>query len=156
MEVIWILLAVVIGSVLYRYFTGHGGIRVSRATLGGLPSDGALSVGGAEVRWSVAADDGFVAAWSLPSGHWVVIRVTFDHAADTAGAQDLDQGQLDLSVAERQIVAGAEWTDQIMDRGLRADVESVLKALAIAAKRARSDSSRAAVAKPVGRHDELE
>ena len=156
MEVIWIVLAVAVGSVLYRYFAGHGGMRISRAALTDLPADGALVVGGAELRWSAATDDAFVAAWPLPSGHWVVLRVSFEDAPDPDAGQDTDLGRLDVSVADRLIVSGAAWTDQILDRGLRADVENVLRALAAAAKRARSDAARAALAKPVGTRQELD
>lgn len=156
MELIWIALAGVIGAVLYKYFTGHGGIKISRAALAGLPAEGSLAVGGSEVRWTAAADDAFVAGWPLPSGHWVVIRVSFEAEDEVEPDADTDQGRLELAVGDRQIVGDVTWTDQITDRDLRSDVENVLKALASAAKRARSDSSRAALAKPVGSRKELE
>ena len=156
MEIIWTVMAALVGAVLYKFFTGHGGIKVSRAALAGLPAQGALVSSGTEVRWSTAADDAVAAAWPLPSGHWVAIRVTFDLDPDREADVDPDQGHMDLTIAERQIVSGAESTDRILDRSLRADVETVLKALAKAAKQARSDSTRAATAKPVGRHKELE
>ncbi|MFO7532387.1 MAG: hypothetical protein R6W93_07975, partial [Candidatus Limnocylindrales bacterium] len=42
------------------------------------------------------------------------------------------------------------WTEKIRDRGLRADTEMVLQALAAEAKRARSDAARVAAARVVG------
>ena len=156
MEVIYLLVAVVIGWVLYRFFSGHGGIKISRKSLAGLPTEGAIEVRGAEVRWSSTGDDDFAAAWALSSGHWVAIRVTFRGADDGDEVEDMDLGQLDLSVSERKITSGAGWTDQILDRGLRADVEAVLKALAGVAKLARSDRTRAATAKSVGVRKELD
>ena len=156
MELMWLLIALVIGSVLYKYFTGHGGMKISRAAIEGLPQEGALSVGGAEVRWSATEPDVLAVAWPLPSGHWVVVRLSFDPDAGVETDKDPDQGKLELTVADRRIVAGAEWTDQIKDRDLRSDVENVLKALASAARQARSDRSRAALAKPVGTREELD
>ena len=65
MELMWLLIALVIGSVLYKYFTGHGGMKISRAAIEGLPQEGALSVGGAEVRWSATEPDVLAVAWPL-------------------------------------------------------------------------------------------
>lgn len=148
MELIWILLAVLLGWLLLKFLGGHGGIQVSRANLGGLPPDGQLKVRGSEVRWTSAESGSFAAAWPLPSGHWVAIRVRFEPADDVD--EDDDQGYLDLTVSDREITTGATWTDDISDRGLRADVEMVLEALAQHARQSRSDKTRAAAAKRVG------
>jgi hypothetical protein len=159
-ELIWILLAAAVGLALYRYFSGHGGIKISRANFVGLLAEGTVAVRGSEVRWSTGEADSFAAAWALPSDHWVAIRVTFDPEPDDEDdpdeERDADQGRLDLSVSERPIAKGVTWTDQITDRGLRADVEAVLTSLQRQAERSRSDRTRAATAKPVGTRKELD
>jgi len=153
-ELVYLALAIGLGWLLVRYFRGHGGMRISREALGGLPAEGHIGVRGHEVRWTVGDEDSFAAAWPIASGHWVAIRVVFDTDEDAEDEEDSDQGHLDLSVAERPIALGLGWTEEIRDRSLRADVEAVLKALAREAKRARSDATRVALAKPVGGSDE--
>ena len=37
-ELIYLLAAVGLGVLVYRYFTGHGGLQVSKAALGDLPA----------------------------------------------------------------------------------------------------------------------
>ena len=153
-EFMYLGLAVGLGWLLVRYFRSHGGMRISRGELAGLPEDGHTGVRGHEVRWTASDDDSFAAAWPIASGHWVAIRVVFDGAEDADDEEDADQGHLDLSVAERPIVQHVGWTEEILDRSLRADVEAVLRALAREAKKARSDATRVALAKPVGGSDE--
>ena len=77
-ELLYVLAALVIGYLLYRYFTGHGGIEVRREDYAGLPEEGHLDARSHLVRWKVAEGDSFVAAWQLGSGHFVVMRVVFD------------------------------------------------------------------------------
>lgn len=139
------------GLALYRYFTGHDGIRISRAVLGGLPAEGLVSIAGRDVRWTARDRDSFAAAWSASGSEWLAIRVLFeDEKAEAA-----DQGRLDVTVAERELVRGAAWTDEIRTQGLRAEVELVLGALAGEAERARSQRGAAARARPVGSRPEL-
>ena len=154
MELIYLALAIGLGWLLLRYFRGHGGMRISREALAGLPADGHVGVRGHEVRWTAGDEDSFAAAWPIASGHWVAIRVVFDGDEDAEDEEDADQGHLDLSVAERPIALHVCWTEEIRDRSLRVEVEAVLRALAREAKKARSDATRVALAKPVGGSDE--
>jgi hypothetical protein len=151
MELIYLLAAVGLGALVYRYFTGHGGLQISKIQLGDLPAAGEIDVRGHHVRWSSADDDSFAAVWPLANGHVVSIRVLFDDDADTDDPEaDPEQGRLELAVDKRRIARGVTWTDQIRDRSLRADVEAVLKALAREAKGAKRDTRRVAGARPVG------
>jgi hypothetical protein len=151
MELLYLLAALGLGFAVYRYFTGHGGLQVSRVQLGDLPADGEVDVRGHQVRWSSADDDSFAAVWPLANGHVVSIRVLFDADADADDPEaDPDQGLLELALDKRRVARGVTWTDQIRDRSLRADVEAVLKALAREAKGAKRDTRRVAGARPVG------
>lgn len=146
MELLYLLVALGIGALLYRYFTGRGGIVITRVDYAGLPDEGQIEVRHHLVRWKGADEDSFVAAWQLESGHVVVMRVIFDEADE----EEPDLGHIDISIDRREAVKGAGWTEKIGDRALRADVEAILKVLAREAKTARSDKARLAAAKPVG------
>jgi hypothetical protein len=146
MELLYLALAVGIGTLIYRYFTGRGGLQILRGDYAGLPPDGEAEVRQNHVRWTLAEGDSFAVAWQLADGHFVVMRVVFD-AADE---EEPDLGHIDLHIDRRQAVKGASWTEKIHDRTLRADVEAILKALMREAKVARSDKVRLAAAKPVG------
>jgi len=150
-ELLYILAAFAIGYVLYRYFTGHGGMEIRRGDYKGLPDEGHLEARSHVVRWKVAESDSFVAAWQLGSGHYLVMRVVFDDVDE----EDPDLGYIDVDIGGREAVSGASWTDKIRDRSLRNDVEGILKMLQREAKLARSDRSRLASARPVG-DDRLE
>ncbi len=157
MEVIWVLAAVFIGWVLFRYFGGHGGTSIPRDKFGGLPAQGRVSVGGRDIGWTAADDGSFAAAWPIPSGHWIAIRASFDEPAELDEEdEEADLGKLDVTVAERPMERGIRWTDQIRDRSLRGDVEAVLKVLARIAKDTRSGKYAASAAKPVGTRGEIE
>lgn len=145
-ELLYVLAAFAIGFVLYRYFTGHGGLEIRRGDYAGLPAEGHLEVRNHIVRWKVAEGDSFVAAWQLSSGHFLVMRVVFDDGDE----DDPDLGYIDVDIDKRQAVSGASWTDRIRDRALRNDVEGILKMLQREAKVARSDKARVASARPVG------
>ena len=99
MELFYVLVAVGLGVVLYRYFSGHGGVRISRAELGDLPPEGELVVRRHHVRWTSAEDGSFAAVWQLASGRWVGMRIVFDAAEDAVG-DEADQGRLDLTIDE--------------------------------------------------------
>lgn len=145
-ELLYVLAAFAIGFLLYRYFTGHGGIEIRRGDYRGLPEDGQLEARSHVVRWKVAEGDSFVAAWQLGSGHYLVMRVVFDDADE----EDPDLGYIDVDIDKRKAVSGASWTDRIRDRSLRTDVEGILKMLQREAKSGRSDRARLASARPVG------
>jgi hypothetical protein len=147
-EMIYVLAALAVGAVLYRFFSGHGGLRVSRKELGSLPADGEIPVRGHVVRWRSAEDGSFVAGWALASGEVVAMNVTFD-GDPTEADEDADQGVLELKAGRRVLARSVRWTDQIRDRALRADVEAILKALAREARGGRTERRRAATAKPV-------
>ena len=145
-ELIYLLAAVAVGILLYRYFSGHGGIEIRREDYSGLPDEGRIEVRHHVVRWKVAEGDSFVAAWQLESGHFVVMRLVFDGVDE----EDPDLGYIDVDIDKREAVSGASWTDKIRDRTLRNDVEGILRMLQREAKVARSDRTRVAGAKPVG------
>jgi hypothetical protein len=145
-ELIYLLVALAIGIVLYRYFTGHGGIEIRREDYAGLPEEGHIEARHHVVRWKVAEGDSFVAAWQLESGHFLVMRVVFDDVDE----EDPDLGYIDVDIDKRAAVSGASWTDKIRDRTLRSDVEGILRMLQREAKVTRSDKTRVASAKPVG------
>ena len=145
-ELFYVLAAFGIGFLLYRYFTGHGGIEIRREDYAGLPQEGHLEARSHIVRWKVAEGDSFVAAWQLGSGHYLVMRVVFDDVDE----EDPDLGYIDVDIDKREAVSGASWTDKIRDRALRADVEGILKMLQREAKVARSDRTRLAGARSVG------
>ena len=145
-ELLYVLAAFAIGFLLYRYFTGHGGIEIRREDYAGLPEEGHLEARSHIVRWKVAEGDSFVAAWQLGSGHYLVMRVVFDDVDE----EDPDLGYIDVDIDKREAVSGASWTDRIRDRSLRNDVEGILKMLQREAKVARSDKTRLASARPVG------
>jgi hypothetical protein len=145
-ELLYLLAAMAVGIVLYRYFTGHGGIEIRREDYQGLPADGRIEVHHHVVRWKVAEGDSFVAAWQLPSGHFLVMRVVFDDVDE----EDPDLGFIDVDIDKRMAVSGASWTDRIRDRTLRNDVEAILRMLKREATVARSDKTRVAGAKSVG------
>ncbi|MEX1335589.1 MAG: hypothetical protein AB1Z66_09840 [Candidatus Limnocylindrales bacterium] len=145
-ELLYVLAAFVVGYLLYRYFTGHGGIEIRRGDYAGLPDEGQLEVRSHVVRWKVAEGDSFVAAWQLGSGHYLVMRVVFDDVDE----EDPDLGYIDVDIDRREAVSGASWTDRIRDRALRADVEGILRMLQREAKAARSDKARLASARKVG------
>lgn len=145
-ELTYLLVAIVVGGLLYRYFTGHGGVELVRSDYGGLPAEGRVTVRHHEVRWSAKDDDSFAAAWQLGNGHLVGIRVRFDEHDEEAP----ERGRLELSVDRRTKASGVAWTDKIHDRALRSDVEAVLKTLVREARKARSDGARVAAARPVG------
>ena len=145
-ELLYLLVAFAIGIVLYRYFTGHGGIEIRREDYAGLPEEGHIEARHHVVRWKVAEGDSFVAAWQLESGHFLVMRVVFDDVDE----EDPDLGYIDVDIEKRTAVSGASWTDKIRDRTLRSDVEGILRMLQREAKVTRSDKTRVASAKPVG------
>jgi len=145
MELLYLLIAVSLGALVYRYVTGRGGVQILRPDFAGLPARGQVLAQQHDVRWSAADDDSFVAAWQLESGQLVAMQVVFDRLDE----QDPDLGRMELSVERRRIARDIGWTEKIRDRTLRADVEAVLKALAREAKRARSDEARLAAAKVV-------
>ena len=145
-ELIYLLVALGIGLLLYRYFTTRGGIEILRPDYEGLPEEGRVEVRHHLVRWRAATEDAFVAAWQLESGHVVYMRVVFDRAHEA----EPDLGHLDIRIDRRQEVKGAAWTEKIRDRALRADVEAILRVLQREAKTARSDKARLAKARKVG------
>lgn len=145
-ELVYLIIALGLGLVAYRYFTGHGGTEILRTDYAGLPAQGQVEVHHHEVRWSVAEGDSFVAAWQLGGGRFAVMRVIFDEADE----EEPDRGHVDISIDKRAVAGDVAWTDKIRDRTLRSDVEAILKALAREAKVARSDKARLAAAKPVG------
>ena len=146
MELLYLLVAAAVGAVLYRYFTGRGGVEITRVDYTGLPDEGEVEVRHHVVRWKGAEGDSFVAAWQIQSGQLVVMRVVFDEANE----EEPDLGHIDVSIDRRSAVKGAGWTEKVRDRTLRTDVETILKALAREARMARSDKARLAAAKPVG------
>lgn len=153
-ELLYLLAAIAIGAVLYRFFSGHGGLRISRRELGTLPAEGGVTVRGHPVRWRSAEDGSFVAGWPLADGHLVAMRVTFD--GDPAEVDDdADQGSLELSIDRRRLARDVRFTDQIHDRALRSDVEAILKVLAREARGGTSERKRIATAKPVTREREI-
>jgi hypothetical protein len=145
-ELLYLIAAIAVGFLLYRYFTGHGGIEIRRGDYKGLPTEGHLEARHHTVRWKVAEGDSFVAAWQLASGHFIVMRVVFDDVDE----EDPDLGYVDVDIDKREAVSGASWTDKIRDRSLRTDVEGILRMLQREAKEARSDRTRAAGARVVG------
>jgi hypothetical protein len=145
-ELLYVLAALGVGLLLYRYFTGHGGIEIRREDYAGLPDEGQLEARSHLVRWKVAEGDSFVAAWQLGSGHFLVMRVVFEKADE----DDPDLGTIDVDIDKRSAVRGASWTDKIRDRTLRSDVEGILRTLQREARMARSDKTRLASARPVG------
>jgi hypothetical protein len=154
-ELLYVLIAAVIGVLLYRYFSGHGGIQVTFSDYGSLPPEGQITVRQHLVRWRSAEDGSFVAGWQLDSGHVVAMTVDFDRLGGE-GSEDADQGVLSLRVDRRTLARGVRWTDQIRDRALRADVEAILKVLAREAKGGQSERARMDAARPVGADAELE
>ncbi len=146
MELVYLLAAIGLGALIYRYVTGRGGVEILRPDYAGLPARGRVAVRQHELRWSSVADDSFVGAWQLEDGHLIVMHVTFDGSDE----EEPDLGRMDVSIDRRRIVRGVRWTEKIHDRTLRSDVEAALKALAREAERARSDAARLAAAKPVG------
>lgn len=153
-ELIYLLAAVGVGVVLYRFFSGHGGVRISRRELGNLPAEGEVGVRGHPVRWRSAEDGSFVAGWPLADGHVVAMSVTFD-GNPVEIDEDADQGLLELSIDRRRLARNVRWTDQIQDRTLRADVEAILKTLAREARGGKTERKRIATAKPVTRDREI-
>ena len=145
-ELLYVLAAFAIGFLLYRYFTGLGGMEIRGGDYAGLPPEGQLEARSHIIRWKVAVGDSFVAAWQLASGHFLVMRVVFDDVDE----EDPDLGYIDVDIDKREAVSGASWTDRIRDRSLRNDVEGILKMLQREAKMARSDKTRLASARPVG------
>ena len=145
-ELLYLVAAIVVGFLLYRYFTGHGGLEIRRVDYVGLPAEGHLETRHHIVRWKVAEGDSFVAAWQLASGHFIVLRVVFDDVDE----DDPDLGYIDVDIDDREAVSGASWTDKIRDRSLRSDVEGILRMLQREAKEARSDKTRVAEARVVG------
>lgn len=145
-ELIYLLAAACTGLLLYRYFSGRGGVVIERARFDGLPGEGQVLAHPHLVRWQVAGDDFFVAAWQIGGERFVVMEVRFDEDDEDEPAL----GRLGVSVDGTMVVSGIGWTEKIRDRSLRADVESVLKALAREATIARSDTTRSAAAKSVG------
>jgi hypothetical protein len=145
-ELVYLLIAIALGMVVYRFVTGHGGTEIVRPDYAGLPVEGRVEVRHHQVRWSAAGGDSFVAAWQVGSGQFIVMRVVFDGADE----EEPDRGHIDLSIDKRKVHTDVSWTDKIRDRSLRSDVEGILKALAREAKRARSDKTRLAGAKSVG------
>ena len=105
-ELLYLLMALALGAFIYRYFTGRGGMQILRPDYAGLPARGAVVVRQHEVRWSVADDDFFVAAWQLEDGHLVALRVAFDRADE----EEPDLGHLEnpgsTSAASRPGSAG--------------------------------------------------
>jgi hypothetical protein len=160
LELLYVLIAGVVGWLLYRYFSGHGGMGVERDVYAGLPAQGRISAKGRDIGWTAADDDSFAAAWPTPSGHWIAIRAAFEPPPDDGDVPDDDENAdlalLDITVAERSIVKNIRWTDKILDRSLRGDVEAVLKVLARIAKDKRSGKYALAGAKPVGTRQEIE
>ena len=145
-ELLYLLAAIAVGALLYRYFTGHGGIEIRREDYRGLPEEGHIEARKHVVRWRTAEGDAFVAAWQLESGHFVVMRVVFDEVDE----EDPDLGYMDVDIDKRAAVSGASWTDKVRDRTLRSDVEGILRMLQREAKLARSDKTRVARARVVG------
>lgn len=153
-ELLYVIAALVAGYFLYRYFSGHGGVRISQTALGSLPAEGEIVVRQHQVRWRSAEDGSFVAAWPLASGRLVAMKVTFD-IDEEAVEEAADQGQLEISIDRRVMARNVTWTDQIKDRSLRADAEAVLKALAREAKGGVTERRRIRRARPV-KPDELD
>ncbi len=151
-ELVYLVIAFGLGALVYRYFTGRGGMQILRPDYVGLPSRGGVVVRQHEVRWTVADDDSFVAAWQLEDGHIVGLQVAFDRA----DVEEPDLGRMDILIDQRRIETGVRWTEKIHDRTLRADVEAILKALTAEARRARSDTTRVAAAKHIGDDRRLE
>ena len=149
MELVYLLAAIGLGVLVYRYFTGHGGLQVSKAKLGDLPAEGEVDVRGHPVRWTSADDGSFAALWPTANGRVASIRVLFGADGDDADG-DHDQGHLELAVDKRRVARDVTWTDQIRDRSLRGDVEAVLNALVREARGAKRDARRVAAAKSVG------
>lgn len=145
-DLLYLALAVVLGLLAYRYVTGRGGIVIRRADYAGLPDAGQVPVGEQDVRWKRLEGDAFVAGWTIAGEQPVLLRVVFDEAVE----DEPDLGRLELTIGGRAVTSEARWTEKIRDRGLRADVEAVLRMLAREARVARSDSTRAAKARPVG------
>ncbi len=146
MELVYLLIAVGLGALAYRYVTGRGGVEILRPDYARLPASGKTSVREHELRWKTVDDHSFVAAWQLDDGHLVTLQVVFDGRDE----EEPDLGRMDVSIGRRRVATNIGWTEKIRDRTLRADVEAALKSLAHEAKRARSDSVRVAAAKPVG------
>jgi hypothetical protein len=145
-ELLYLAIAIGLGLLLYRYFSGRGGIELKRGDYAGLPPDGQVEVREHLVRWRAEADDGFVAGWQLGDRSVLALRVRFEAADD----DEPDLGRLDIRIGRRTVASDVGWTERIKDRTLRADVEAVLRALNKEAKLARSDSRRVAAARQVG------
>jgi hypothetical protein len=145
-ELLYVLAALAVGLLLYRYFSGHGGIEIRREDYAGLPDEGSHAVHHHLVRWKTAEADSFVAAWQLESGDVVALRAVFDGVDE----EEPDLGSIDVEIAERTAVRRVSWTDRIHDRTLRSDVEAILRMLQREASVARSDRSRLARARRVG------
>jgi len=146
MELFYLIAAAGLGLLLYRYFTGRGGLEILRDDYAGLPHEGSIEVRHHLIRWKGAEGGSFVAAWQLESGHFVVMRVVFDEPDE----EEPDLGHIDIRVDKRRVVKDAGWTEKIRDRALRADVEAILKVLMREAKSGRSDKTRLAAARLVG------
>lgn len=145
-ELLYLVVALGVGLLIYRYVTTRGGIEILRPDYAGLPEEGHVEVKQHLVRWRAADEDSFVAAWQLMSGHGVFMRVVFDEA----DPDEPDLGHIDIRIDRRVVVKGAAWTEKIRDRALRADVEAILRALRREAQVARSDRTRLAGARQVG------
>ncbi len=145
-ELLYLVVALAVGLLLYRYFTTRGGIQILRPDYAGLPEEGRIEVRRHLVRWKAADEDSFVVAWQLESGHAVFMRVIFDEA----DPDEPDLGHIDIRIDRRQTVKGAGWTEKIRDRALRGDVEAILRVLQREARTARSDKTRLAGARVVG------
>ena len=150
-ELLYLVVALGVGLLIYRYVTTRGGIEILRPDYAGLPDEGRMEVRQHLVRWRAADEHSFVAAWQLMSGHAVVMRVIFDEA----DPDEPDLGHIDIRIDRREVVKGAAWTEKIRDRSLRADVEVILGALQREARIARSDKTRLAGARKVGDDREL-
>ena len=108
-ELLYLLVSLGIGLLLYRYFTTRGVIEILRPDYEGLPEDGSVEVRHHHVRWRAATEDAFVVAWQLESGHVIYMRVVFDGANE----DEPDLGRLDIRVDRRQEVKGVASTEKI-------------------------------------------
>jgi hypothetical protein len=145
-ELLYLLVALGIGALLYRYFTTRGGIELLRADYARLPAEGQIDVRQHLVRWQAADDGSFKAAWPLESGQALLLEVAFDGS----NPDEPDLGRLEVRVDRHRLVRGVSWTEKIRDRTLRSDVEAVLRALQHEAAISRSDRTRVRGARSVG------
>jgi hypothetical protein len=145
-ELLYLLAAIALALLLYRYFTGRGGLQILRPDYEELPDEGHMEVRQHLVRWRHAGEDAFVVAWEPVPGQLALMRIVFDGSHP----DEPDLGHVDVRIGRREVVRGAAWTEKIRDRALRDDVEAILRGLQAAARRARSDRTRIARARPVG------